>query len=413
MEMATDMPSTFKDKSCIKMVGFDMSKKAADKVFQEAGLSRDDVQVVELHDCFSCNELITYEALGLCPTGKAGEMVDRGDNTYGGKYVVNPSGGLISKGHPLGATGLAQCSELCWQLRGMANKRQVKGAKVALQHNIGLGGAAVVALYRHGFPQKAASRLQAMPASSVSPESFKCNVVFDGIKEILKQDGANMVKKMNGVFCFQVKGDSGVGIWVVDCKNGTGSVKFGGPAKGDVTIMMTDQDLVDLLQGKLNPQTAFFNGKLKIKGNTGLAMKLKDLKMPEGGMKAAPASGNSKPGSEFKVAPVFDLIKAEIEKDGANIVKKMKGVFCFRVKNAQGKEGIWIVDAKNGTGSVSHGGPAKGDVTIVMNDEDMLNLMSGKLNPQNAFFQGKLKIQGNMGLAMKLKEIQPKGQSKL
>lgn len=82
-------------------------------------------------------------------------MVDRGDNTYGGKYVVNPSGGLISKGHPLGATGIAQCAELSWHLRGLAGKRQVRNAKVALQHNIGLGGAAVVTLYRHGFPQYA------------------------------------------------------------------------------------------------------------------------------------------------------------------------------------------------------------------------------------------------------------------
>ncbi|XP_052774336.1 sterol carrier protein 2-like isoform X3 [Mya arenaria] len=419
MQMATDMPSAFADKSCIKMVGYDMSKKAADEVYKQSGMRPDDVQVVELHDCFSANELITYEALGLCPQGKGGDMVDRGDNTYGGKYVVNPSGGLISKGHPLGATGLAQCAELCWQLRGMAGKRQVSGAKVALQHNIGLGGAAVVGMYRLGFPQKAAQRLQAVPASMVAPESFKCNDIFNGIRQILEKDGASMVKKMNGVFCFQVKGEAGEGVWIVDCKNGTGSVKFGGPAKGDVTIMMTDQHLVDLLTGKLNPQTAFFNGKLKIKGNTALAMKLKDLKMPEGGVGTSAAPSNTgagtgpKPGSEFKVAPVFDQIKAEVDRDGANIVKKMKGVFCFRVKGDNGKEGIWIVDAKNGTGSVSFGGPAKGDVTIIMSDNDMLNLMSGKLNPQNAFFQGKLKIQGNMGLAMKLKEIQPKGQSKL
>lgn len=99
-------------------------------------------------DCFSANELITYEALGLCGEGQAGQLVERGDNTYGGKYVVNPSGGLISKGHPLGATGLAQCSELCWQVRNQADKRQVKGAKIGLQHNIGLGGACVVAIYR-------------------------------------------------------------------------------------------------------------------------------------------------------------------------------------------------------------------------------------------------------------------------
>jgi sterol carrier protein 2 len=148
MSMATDLPSTFDEKSMIKLVGFDLTKKAAQKVYQQSGLGPESVDVVELHDCFSCNELITYEGLGLCPVGKGGEFVDSGANTYGGKVVVNPSGGLISKGHPLGATGLAQCSELTWQLRGEAQKRQVAGAKVALQHNLGLGGAAVVAMYR-------------------------------------------------------------------------------------------------------------------------------------------------------------------------------------------------------------------------------------------------------------------------
>lgn len=148
IEMATDLPSTFKDKSCIKAVGFDMTKMAADTLFKKSGLSPSDVQVVELHDCFSANELITYEALGLCEVGKAGEMIDNADNTYGGKYVVNPSGGLISKGHPLGATGLAQCLELTCQVRGEAGARQVPGAKIGLQHNLGLGGACVVALYK-------------------------------------------------------------------------------------------------------------------------------------------------------------------------------------------------------------------------------------------------------------------------
>ncbi len=146
--MATDMPSTFEEKSCIKMVGFDLSRKAARAVYEQSGLGPEDVDVVELHDCFSCNELITYEALGLCPEGKGGEFVDSGANTYGGQVVVNPSGGLISKGHPLGATGLAQCAELVWQLRGQADARQVEGARVGLQHNLGLGGAAVVTLYR-------------------------------------------------------------------------------------------------------------------------------------------------------------------------------------------------------------------------------------------------------------------------
>jgi acetyl-CoA acetyltransferase len=148
MAMATDFPSTFEEKSCIKMVGFDLTKAAADKVYHQSDLGPENVDVIELHDCFSCNEMITYEALGLCAPGKGGQLIDSGAVTYGGKWVVNPSGGLISKGHPLGATGLAQCSELNWQLRGLAEKRQVKSAKVALQHNLGLGGAAVVTMYR-------------------------------------------------------------------------------------------------------------------------------------------------------------------------------------------------------------------------------------------------------------------------
>lgn len=148
MAMATDLPSTFDEKSCIKIVGADLSRKAAEKVYQQSGLGPENVDVIELHDCFSTNELITYEALGLCAPGKGGELIDSGAVTYGGKWVVNPSGGLISKGHPLGATGLAQCNELNWQLRGLAEKRQVRGAQVALQHNLGLGGAAVVTMYR-------------------------------------------------------------------------------------------------------------------------------------------------------------------------------------------------------------------------------------------------------------------------
>jgi sterol carrier protein 2 len=148
MSMTTDYDSSFAEHSDMKLVGYDMTKQAARKVYEQSGFGPENVDVVELHDCFSANELITYEALGLCPEGKAGEFIDSGAQTYGGKVVVNPSGGLISKGHPLGATGLAQCAELNWQLRGEADKRQVKGAKLALQHNLGLGGAAVVTLYK-------------------------------------------------------------------------------------------------------------------------------------------------------------------------------------------------------------------------------------------------------------------------
>jgi sterol carrier protein 2 len=146
--MATDFRSSFDEESMIKMVGYDMTKAAAQKVYEETGVGPDDVDVVELHDCFTANELLTYEGLGLCPEGGAEKFIDEGDNTYGGKVVTNPSGGLLSKGHPLGATGLAQCTELVWQLRGQADQRQVEGARIALQHNLGLGGACVVTMYR-------------------------------------------------------------------------------------------------------------------------------------------------------------------------------------------------------------------------------------------------------------------------
>ena len=148
--MVTDMSSTFDETAdCMTIVGSDMSKEAARQAYEEAGISADEVDVCELHDCFSANELITYEALGFAEEGEGHLLVEAEATTYGGDGpVVNPSGGLISKGHPLGATGLAQCSELTWQLRGTADKRQVEGAKVALQHNIGLGGAAVVSVYK-------------------------------------------------------------------------------------------------------------------------------------------------------------------------------------------------------------------------------------------------------------------------
>jgi acetyl-CoA acyltransferase len=145
--MVTDLGSTF-DGSAKNLIGFDMNVQAARKVYEQSGLGADDFQVIELHDCFSANELLLYEALGLCGEGEAHKLLDNDDTTYGGRWVVNPSGGLISKGHPLGATGLAQCAELTWQLRGTADKRQVGNVTAALQHNIGLGGAAVVTAYQ-------------------------------------------------------------------------------------------------------------------------------------------------------------------------------------------------------------------------------------------------------------------------
>jgi acetyl-CoA acyltransferase len=145
--MTTDFKSTF-DGSAKNIIGYDMNVQAAQRVYDQSGLGPEDFQVIELHDCFSANELLLYEALGLCGPGEAPKLIDNGDTTYGGRWVVNPSGGLISKGHPLGATGLAQCAELNWQLRGQADRRQVDNVTAALQHNIGLGGAAVVTAYQ-------------------------------------------------------------------------------------------------------------------------------------------------------------------------------------------------------------------------------------------------------------------------
>ncbi|KAH8587709.1 thiolase-like protein [Bisporella sp. PMI_857] len=154
--LATDAPSLF-SRSSIDLMGFEMTKYAAQTALKEANVTTDDVKVCELHDCFSANEMITIDALGLSPPGKAHEMVRAGDITYGGKLVINPSGGLISKGHPLGASGIAQCAELVWHLRGWANNRLIKDTSVALQHNLGLGGAVVVTVYKRADGKVASS----------------------------------------------------------------------------------------------------------------------------------------------------------------------------------------------------------------------------------------------------------------
>jgi acetyl-CoA acyltransferase len=152
--MVTDNARSFDGSAdCMTIVGSVMSQAAAAAAYEQAGIAAGDVEVCELHDCFSTNELITYEALGFAAEGRGHELVEAEATTYGGAGpVVNPSGGLISKGHPLGATGLAQCSELTWQLRGEAAARQVDDATIALQHNIGLGGAAVVTVYARARP---------------------------------------------------------------------------------------------------------------------------------------------------------------------------------------------------------------------------------------------------------------------
>jgi sterol carrier protein 2 len=145
--LATDTESVF-SRSAIDLMGYGMNEYAAKIALDEAGVSVKDIKVAEVHDCFSANEMIVIDALGFSEKGKAHEMVRNGDITYGGKMVINPSGGLISKGHPLGASGIAQCAELVWHLRGWANNRLVEGTTAAMQHNLGLGGAVVVSVYK-------------------------------------------------------------------------------------------------------------------------------------------------------------------------------------------------------------------------------------------------------------------------
>jgi sterol carrier protein 2 len=148
MSLVTDQSDSFVSGSMLALVGASQTRRASHAAYTDAGIEPADIDVVELHDCFSPNEVISYEALGLCPEGGAAKFIADGDNTHGGRVVTNPSGGLLSKGHPLGATGLAQITELTWHLRGTAGERQVPDAKIAVQHNIGLGGACVVSVLK-------------------------------------------------------------------------------------------------------------------------------------------------------------------------------------------------------------------------------------------------------------------------
>lgn len=276
MEMATDTAAVFEENSLMKIAGTDMTALAAKRLYEKTGISPNQINVVELHDCFSCNELITYEGLQLCGEGEAGKFIDAGDNTYGGRVVVNPSGGLIAKGHPLGATGLAQCAELVWQLRGEAGPRQVPGAKIALQHNLGLGGAVVIAMYRKGFTNVSSNQVAAI---ANSPEDFKVYKYMQFLEQAMQDDEDKLVEKVRGIYGFRVRnGPNGAeGYWVINAKEGKGKVTYNGKEKPDVTFTINDEDVADLISGKLNPQKAFFQGKVKVQGNMGLAMKLTDL----------------------------------------------------------------------------------------------------------------------------------------
>ena len=121
-----------------------VSRQAAKSAFEMAGLGPRDLNLVELHDCFATAEILHYENLGLCGDGEGGRLIDSGDTALGGHVPVNVSGGLLSKGHPLGATGIANIYEVATHLRGEAGRRQVEGARIGLTHVVGLGSACAV-----------------------------------------------------------------------------------------------------------------------------------------------------------------------------------------------------------------------------------------------------------------------------
>ncbi|KAI1693455.1 SCP-2 sterol transfer family domain-containing protein [Ditylenchus destructor] len=285
IELGTDEPSVFAEKSNIKMIGFDLIKKISDRLYKKTGVSPKDVQVIELHDCFSTNELISYESLGLCPVGKGGDIVDKGDNTYGGKWVINPSGGLISKGHPIGATGIAQAVELSNQLRGRCGTRQVSNCKYALQHNIGsrivfradgkpssengIGGAGVVALYKLASEN---GQQGPTPQSGVSVSTFKSDAIFEE---------KDLAKQINASYRFTITDSKGqVKSWTIDMKKDTPFVGENNTDKVDTEIALKDDDFMKLAAGQLKPDQAFMQGKMKIKGNIVKAMKLKSILDP-------------------------------------------------------------------------------------------------------------------------------------
>lgn len=295
MVLGTDLPSAFgPPHSNIHMIGFEAASKAAKRLYAETGLSINDVGAIECHDCFSANELITYEALGMAPVGK-GHMVGRtGDNTYGGKWVVNPSGGLISKGHPIGATGVAQCVELSNQLRGRCGRRQVPNLQVGLQHNIGIGGACVLAMYKLAYPEyksvgpppatvttTTASPPPAKKAATASAGGFQSDAIFAEIKARAGDEGADMAKKMEASFAFRVTSGGQSKRWVIDGKAKPPFVGEGDERKVDCEITIADADMIAIAVGKLKPQQAFLQGKMKLKGNMAKAMKLQTILDPK------------------------------------------------------------------------------------------------------------------------------------
>jgi len=238
--------------------------------------------------------------------------------------------------------------------------------------------------------------------------------VFDAIAEGIKSD-PSLTKTVGGVFHFKVNGKS----YTVDLKNAPGSVKAGAPEKEDCTITISEADFVQMMLGKANGQNLFMQGKLKIGGNMGLAMKLEKIpKVPTGAKPAAasgaaaakPAAASSAPAASaasggLRASAVFEQLAKTVAASPA-LLKSIGAVYQFDIKGADGAVHSWTVDLKNGSGSVKAGKAEKADCTLTVADDDFVGMMTGKLNSQQLFMQGKLKIGGNMGVAMKLGQLQ-------
>ena len=390
------------------------------------------------HGCLCClfgfraENPVTY-LLCSCLTsisGKAGEFIDRGDNTYGGKYVINPSGGLISKGHPLGATGIAQCVELCLHLRDIAGKRQVKDAHVGLQHNLGLGGACVVAAYKRvqnpiakGALPKLRGGAVELDIGNIQEDAFKCKILFTQIsQEMSKPENRDWVSNVNATYKFKVSskldGKPISGIWFVNSKAETVPfVKFGHDDKAECVISAKDDDLFNVMSGKLDSMKAFMAGKLKVTGNTMLAMKLKQfqVKLDQHEVSQQTNALSSKPDVTLKSDKFFSEIREGLKVD-ESLAKKVNASFQFVIKPSESNSApkVWIVDAKSSPPLVEEATERRiSDCTIECSDDILHDIMAGKLNPQIAFMKKMLKVTGNVMLASKLTQFSAKSKSKL
>eukprot|EP01100_Stratorugosa_tubuloviscum_P003634 TRINITY_DN1883_c0_g4_i1.p1 TRINITY_DN1883_c0_g4~~TRINITY_DN1883_c0_g4_i1.p1 ORF type:complete len:545 (-),score=224.42 TRINITY_DN1883_c0_g4_i1:131-1765(-) len=290
MTMATDQQNSFTD-SCINVVGYDMSRRAALNAYQQASIGPNDIQVIELHDCFSCNELITYEALGLCKQGEASKIIDNNDNTHGGKWLINPSGGLISKGHPLGATGLAQCCELSWQLRGMCGKRQHPNVRFTLQHNIGLGGAAIVAIYQLAYPNfcpkfsnnelTPAIDPTFIPTHKTQPQTIQTLTNSTTIQHFVACANLhpNFVDQIKSIFQFDLITDDGnIDVWSASLKCVPIAVYHGSAdSLAQIHLKLKSTDFHHLVFGNITIQQLLLSNSLSIQGDLNTVYKLEML----------------------------------------------------------------------------------------------------------------------------------------